>query len=264
MAKTLKLSLKKSLIIEAVKADTYQSGQVDKAADSVKNASLAYNEQAGDEQYQERKLVRFLRSGLARFAAAMNEFVDTESGTLSYVLTDESDEIEILVVVSDRYNDGLAQPLSSFAEEYVSYTMDYMWWQSIKPALAKDYFGYAQDTLIQIRLCLAKTAPKASAASYNDVTGQIVGGRVVAIKFPNSIYAAYMGEGFAQPAAITSPAELLLSFSSSDNNVATVDANTGAVTLVAPGTAVITASFAGNDQYAHATGSYSLLVNPAR
>lgn len=173
MSKTITLSLKKSLILEAVKADTYQSGLVDKADDPVKNAALAYNEQAGDEKYQERKLVRFLRSGLARFAAAMNEFVDSEDGSISYTLTDNADAITIMVVVSDRYNDGLAQPLSSFAEEYVSYTMDYMWWQSIKPALAKDYFGYAQDTLTQIRLCLAKTAPLSSSSSYTDVTGTV-------------------------------------------------------------------------------------------
>ena len=173
MSKTITLSLKKSLVLEAVKADTYQSGQVDKAADPVKNAALAYNEQAGDETYQERKLVRFLRSGLARFAAAMNEFVDSENGSISYTLADNADAITIKVVVSDRYNDGLAQPLSSFAEEYVSYTMDYMWWQSIKPALAKDYFGYAQDTLTQIRLCLAKTAPASSSSSYTDVTGTV-------------------------------------------------------------------------------------------
>lgn len=173
MSKTITLSFKKSLVLEAVKADTYQSGLVDKAADPVKNAALAYNEQAGDEKYQERKLVRFLRSGLARFAAAMNEFVDYESGSISYTLSDSSDAITIKVVVADRYNDGLAQPLSSFAEEYVSYTMDYMWWQSIKPALAKDYFGYAQDTLTQIRLCLAKTAPASSSSSYTDVTGTV-------------------------------------------------------------------------------------------
>lgn len=173
MSKTITLSLKKPLIIEAVKADTFQTGQVDKSADPVKNAALAYNEQAGDETYQERKLVRFLRSGLARFAAAMNEFVDSENGSIEYTLADNSDNISIEIVVSDRYNDGLAQPLSSFAEEYITYTMDYMWWQSIKPALAKDYYEYAQDTLTQIRLCLAKTAPAASDLSYTSVTGTV-------------------------------------------------------------------------------------------
>jgi hypothetical protein len=173
MSKTITLSLKKSLILEAVKADTFQSGQVDKSADPVKNAALAYNEQAGDETYQERKLLRFLRSGLARFAAAMNEFVDSEGGSITYSLTDTGDEITIRVVVSNRYNSGLAQPLSSFAEEYITYTMDYMWWQSIKPAFAKDYFSYAQDTLAQIRLCLAKTAPAASSSNYTDITGTV-------------------------------------------------------------------------------------------
>ena len=173
MSKIVTLLLKKSLILEAVKADTYQSGQIDKSADPVKNASLAYNEQAGDETYQDRKLLRFLRSGLARFAAALNEFVDSERGSISYTLTDGSDDISIQVVVSDRYNNGLAQPLSSFAEEYITYTVDYMWWQSIKPTLAKDYFGYAQDTLTQIRLCLAKTAPTSSSSSYTDVTGSV-------------------------------------------------------------------------------------------
>lgn len=174
MSKTIKLSLKKSLIMEAVKADTYQSGQVDKAADPVKNASLAYNEQAGDEKYQERKLIRFLRSGLAKFAAAMNEFVDSESGSISYTLADDSDDITMNIVVSDRYNNGLAQPLSSFAEEFVTYTMDHMWWQAIKPALAKDYFAYAENTLTYIRLCLAKTAPSSSSSSsYTDVSGTV-------------------------------------------------------------------------------------------
>lgn len=173
MSKTITLSLKKSLILEAVKADTYQSGQVDKADDPVKNAALAYNEQAGDETFHERKLLRYLRSGLARFAAAMNEFVDSNNGSVTYTLTDTSDDISIQVVVSDRYNNGLAQPLSSFAEEYISYTMDHMWWQSIKPSLAKDFYGYAQDTLTQIRLCLAKTAPASSSSSYTDVTGTV-------------------------------------------------------------------------------------------
>ena len=43
----------------------------------------------------------------------------------------------------------------------------------IAQALAKDYFGYAQDTLTQIRLCLAKTAPASSSSSYTDVTGTV-------------------------------------------------------------------------------------------
>lgn len=173
MAKTIQLKLKKSLIMEAVKADTYQSGQVDKAADPVKNASLAYNEQAGDEKYQERKLLRLLRSALAEFAANMAEFVDSENGSIKYTLTDEADDITLDIVVSARYNNGLSQPLSSLAEDYIVYSMDHAWWQSQKPALAKDYYQYSQNKLAYIRLCLAKTAPTSSTSSYADVSGTV-------------------------------------------------------------------------------------------
>lgn len=173
MSKTITLNLKKSLILEAAKADTYQSGQIDKSVNPVTNATRAYNEQAGGETYHERKLIRFIRSGLAKFAAMMNEFVDSEAGSVHYTLTDASDDITMTIVVSDRYNDGLSDPLSSFAEEYVTYMVDHMWWQSMKPELAKDYLAYANDTLNYIRLCLAKTAPTAAEASYTDVTGTV-------------------------------------------------------------------------------------------
>lgn len=174
MSKTLQLNLKKSLILEAAKTDTFQSGQYDKAADPVRNAVQANTEQAGGETYQERKLIRFLRSGLAKFCAVMNEFVDSGSGSITYTLSDADDPIIITIVVSDRYSDGLSQPLSSMAEEYITYIIDYMWWQSMKPELAKDYLAYSQEALSYIHLCLAKTAPTASGASYTDVTGRVI------------------------------------------------------------------------------------------
>lgn len=263
MAKTLKLTLKKSLIIEAAKADTYQTALMEKSEDPVRNAAKAYVMSAGDENFHERKLLRLLRSGLAMFAAAMNEFVDSEDGSIVYDLRDSVDDITIMLKVSDRYNNGLSQPLSSFAEDFIVYNIDFVWWQSLDSALAKDYLSYSQNTLTYIRLCLAKTAPKTSQSSYADVTGEVIGGNITSVKFPDSIYSATMGESFEQPAVITSPLGLVLTFSSSDTSVATVNGSTGEVTLVAPGSATITACYAGNDQYAPATGSYSLLVNPA-
>jgi len=56
---------------------------------------------------------------------------------------------------------------------------------------------------------------------------------------------------------------LAITYSSSDTDVATVDETTGAVTIVAYGTAIITASFAGNDNYNAATATYTIMVeNP--
>ena len=173
MSKTITLSLKKSLIIEAVKADTYQRAQADKSDNPIANAARAYVEAAGDETFHERKLMRHLRSGLAKFATMMNEFVDSENGSITYTLSDSSDDITVIVIVTDRYNSGLAQPLASLAEDYVVYCMDSDWWQQFKSDLAKDYFERAGNTLEFIRLCLAKTAPSPSSSSYTAVTGTV-------------------------------------------------------------------------------------------
>ena len=173
MSKTIKLNLKKGLIFEAVKTDTFMRAQADKSDNPVANAARAYCEAAGDETFHMRKLLRLLRSGLAKFATMMNEFVDTEAGTISYTLTEESDNITMTIIVTDRYNSGLAQPLSSLAEDYIVYCMDSDWWQQFKSDLSKDFYERATDTLNFIRLCLAKTAPAAASGNYDDVTGTV-------------------------------------------------------------------------------------------
>ncbi|MCR4582345.1 MAG: Ig-like domain-containing protein [Prevotella sp.] len=67
-----------------------------------------------------------------------------------------------------------------------------------------------------------------------------------------------MGETFTAP-TLTNPYSVEVSWSSSDESVATVDAS-GNVTLVAAGTTVITATFAGNDDYKAGAASYTLTV----
>ena len=262
MSKTITLHLRKDLIIEAVKADTFQRAQADKSDNPIANAARAYAETAGDETFHERKLVRNLRSGLAKFATMMNEFVDTENGSLTYTLSDQSNDITVAIVVTDRYNSGLAQPLASLAEDYIVFIMDGAWWRQFKSELANEYYNDANETLNFIRLCLAKTAPSASSASYADVTGDVTGDGVASITFTSDTYSATMGQSFDSPQPTTTPSGLALTYSSSNEEVATVNSS-GTVTLVGAGTAVITARFAGNDRYQSTSAAYTLTVNPA-
>ncbi len=51
-----------------------------------------------------------------------------------------------------------------------------------------------------------------------------------------------------------------VTWTSSDTGVATIDAATGSVTLIATGTTTLTATFAGNDDYNEASGTYQLTV----
>lgn len=80
------------------------------------------------------------------------------------------------------------------------------------------------------------------------------------ISFPVTTAEAIMGETFTAP-VLTNSESLTVSYSSSNEAVATVNATTGAVTLVAPGTTNIIATFAGNTTYKYTTAQYELTVN---
>ena len=69
---------------------------------------------------------------------------------------------------------------------------------------------------------------------------------------------ATLGEDFMEP-EITNPNNLTLTWTSSDESVATVDEQ-GNVTLVGVGTTTITATFNGNDEYKPGSAAYSLTV----
>ena len=83
------------------------------------------------------------------------------------------------------------------------------------------------------------------------------------VTFASKTASGKMGEAFTAPKVTTSPADLTLAYTSSNTQVATVDASTGAVTLVSAGETTITASFAGNDNYNAANDSYTLTVAKA-
>ena len=82
----------------------------------------------------------------------------------------------------------------------------------------------------------------------------------VTIAFSSKTASGTMGQEFTAPTVSTTPDNLTLAYSSSDETVATVNETTGVVTLVGAGEAVITAAFAGNDEYNAGSDSYTLTV----
>lgn len=80
------------------------------------------------------------------------------------------------------------------------------------------------------------------------------------LSFSAATATATLGEAFTAP-TLTNSHGLTVTYSSSNTSVATVDENTGAVTLVAAGETTITATFAGNDTYSAGAASYTLTVN---
>lgn len=79
-------------------------------------------------------------------------------------------------------------------------------------------------------------------------------------------YTISLGETFTAP-TLTNPHNLPVTYSSDKDEVATVDANTGAITLgTSAGTVIVTAKFAGDDDFVPGQASYTLVVanNPAQ
>lgn len=79
------------------------------------------------------------------------------------------------------------------------------------------------------------------------------------LKFPAANYTAVLGQAFTAP-TLTKATNAAVSYSSSDANVATVNATTGEVTLVAAGTTTIKAEAPENDTYTAGSAQYTLTV----
>lgn len=173
---TLTLTLNYPAIKQAVKSDTYITGQIDKSADMVKNAALAFNEQAGDESYHETKIFRTVKGALAKFEAAIAEYVETSNASATIydgLNSPDATDFSITATINNRTSNAFQAPLAYLAQEFVINTALYYWWQPIKPALAKDYLAFSMDNLNDVRRCLAKSAPSASSASYSNISGTV-------------------------------------------------------------------------------------------
>ena len=82
------------------------------------------------------------------------------------------------------------------------------------------------------------------------------------LSFPQSIVTAALGDGAITSQVVTAASGMgTITYASDDDAVATVDANSGAVTLASAGLAKITATRAEGANYLVATATYTLIVN---
>ena len=106
---------------------------------------------------------------------------------------------------------------------------------------------------------------RVSMSGYDDFTGSAVvsiGKAAGWVAFSNggTTITATIGEPFTPPTVSVTPNDATLYYTSSDPSVATVDANTGEVTLLKAGTTTITATFEGDNNYTGDYHSYNLTV----
>ena len=118
---------------------------------------------------------------------------------------------------------------------------------------------YTRNTLCynksnKLFACYASTNLQQPIVIYKNTNGQQLAG----LAYATTKYLTKLGDAFTTP-TLTNPNSLTVTYSSSDNNVATVD-NTGTVTIKAAGVVVITAAFAGDASYLEGSAKYTLCV----
>lgn len=169
----IRLSLVLSVIVEAVKAETYFKGKADRATDE-KASQLAYHETAGDDFTDERKIMRDIYTSCDTLRAFLSEYASGErshTGDNITLLVDEpGDHILMTLDVSRRFNLTNTDALARKCSEFITYRATMLWWVPINGQHAQYYLQLLEQVKIDIPRFFIKTPPRPPRAAY---TGEI-------------------------------------------------------------------------------------------
>ena len=203
MSKTIKIQIIHSLALNSAKNETYQKGVVDKAVNQ-KLITAAFHEQAGNEQYHETMLGRSMFSQIELLKTFFVDYLTgdgniAEDATISG--TEENGVTEIVLNVSDRFNDGYVKSIARLSQKFVEDRMVYLWWLSVSKEFAAIYANAAEEDKTALMACFNKTAPAAPAYNFPDT---------ITLQFPIIDQRATVPAG--SPAGYVVPADTLMSY----------------------------------------------------
>ena len=99
-----------------------------------------------------------------------------------------------------------------------------------------------------------------SAGTWEIKNFKVIDGQDAGLAFSKDKVSIVLGTENPEYPTLTNPHELTVVYSSSNTDVAEINAETGAITLKADGKTTIKATFAGNDEYLAGEASYELTV----
>ena len=194
----------------------------------------------------------------------------------AYTVADAYDIIDKLTTANGVFISGTISQIDSYSDQYKSIT----YWISADGTTTKQLQVYSGKGL--------------ESADFSDKTDLSVGDQVIVcgnlkkysgtyefdknnylashtpttkdpagLAYATTSYTANVGEAFTTP-ELTNPHNLVVTYSTSDASKATVDVNTGAVTIVAAGEVTVTASTTGDATHDAGSASYTITIsNPA-
>lgn len=164
----IKLTLYKSLIIEAIKVETHLKSVIDRSTDD-RQMQMAYHEAAGDEETHERKILRSIETSLATLKNEIANFLDPITATQGNNVYSETEDdlIYIHLFVDRRFNQAMAEPLAKFCSKYIEDNSLVLWWGAIgNYNQAKFYQELCNSDIVNIKNAFAKKVPVAVHLPY--------------------------------------------------------------------------------------------------
>lgn len=168
MAKNIKVTIIKSLIINTVKNITFKKGLIDKGADP-RITVPAYHEQAGDEEYHERLLQRGYYTNVELLKTRLGDYLDGTGDIADDPLISdyEQDGTNILILkVSDRFNDGYVKSLARLCSRFIEDSMIADWYAILDDKKSAYFNAIAEKDMASIQQTFTKTAPVAPRYKY--------------------------------------------------------------------------------------------------
>ena len=194
----------------------------------------------------------------------------------AYTVADAFDIIDKLTTANGVFISGTISKIDSYSDQYKSIT----YWISADGTTTKQLqvysgkglesadFAAVTDLSVGDQVIVCGNLKKYGGtyefdknnylASHTPTTKDPAG-----LAYATTSYTANVGEPFTTP-ELTNPHTLVVTYSTSDASKATVDVNTGAVTIVAAGEVTITASTTGDANHDAGSASYTITIsNPA-
>lgn len=166
----IKIELVLSLILQAVKDETHLKSVIDRSTDD-KAAKVAYNEDAGDEEFHERKLLRGIYTSLDMLKAELVEYLDNVGYTVAdnVIITSidsATDSITIMFDVNESFNKAFTDSLARLFSKFIEDSVLVLWWGPINQNQASFYTNLQQMDLVGIRKAFTKKASTSLATPY--------------------------------------------------------------------------------------------------
>lgn len=165
----IKLTLVLSVILESIKTETHIKGQVDRAIDD-KNAKVAYQEEIGDEEFHERKLMRTIFNAVDNLKGELAHYVINANATtgdnIVSTIDEANDQIILELNVSESFNKGMTDTLARLCSKYIEDASLTLWWGTFNPNQAKFYIDLQMSDVSAIGKCFVRTAPKKAVHRY--------------------------------------------------------------------------------------------------